>query len=711
MNEQEHQEFTLEDIIKEFGDHPDPEEQVSEPAQDTTAEAQDNEPVQDTEPDAQIVSEPETTSEPAPAAADEPTIRFAPVEDAVPVQDSEPTIRFTPVEDAAPASAVTSDTIRMDAIRLPKVEAPNAVVIDDEDSSEPYSGQWEPDYEDPIGDYTPPPPIIAHPRSRLRELKRKLVAGPEKRYYALLEKGLGKLQAAIFLSFLVMLISAGATVLYTMGMVQENRLKLMVFSQFFAMLVSALLGSFQLIDGGVDILKKRFSMNSLLLITFLVCCIDGILALDQLRVPCCAAFSLANTMSLWSAYQRRNAEMGEMDTMRKANHLDGMAIGPDGISLLHREGQVEDFMDHCYDSVKPEKVLNIFALCASFASVAIGITAGILQKDLFAGIQVTAVSLLAAVPASAFIAVSRPKALLVRRLHKAGSVICGWNAVEQLSKQIQFPLTQDDLFPAGTIRMNGVKFYGSRSPEEIISYATAVLTTAGDGLAPLFTQVLESRNGRHLDASELQSYEIGGVGGTVNEEAVIVGTLECMRELEVSLPDGIRVEQAVCVAIAGDLCGVFALTYDKMPRSVAAMTTLTSYRRLRGVISGADFMLTESFIHEIFGIKPNKLSFANSEEWAAIVDQQPEEDAQTLILRTADGVLPMAYAVTGAKSLRSASRTGVFVHMLGGILGLGTMLLLTILGALELLTPANMFLYQLVWAIPGLLITEWTRSI
>jgi len=30
---------------------------------------------------------------------------------------------------------------------------------------------------------------------------------------------------------------------------------------------------------------------------------------------------------------------------------------------------------------------------------------------------------------------------------------------------------------------------------------------------------------------------------------------------------------------------------------------------------------------------------------------------------------------------------------------------------LELLTPTNMFLYQLVWMIPAFLITEWTRSI
>ena len=37
--------------------------------------------------------------------------------------------------------------------------------------------------------------------------------------------------------------------------------------------------------------------------------------------------------------------------------------------------------------------------------------------------------------------------------------------------------------------------------------------------------------------------------------------------------------------------------------------------------------------------------------------------------------------------------------------------MLMLLGAMHLLTPANMFLYQLVWMIPGFLLTEWTRSV
>ena len=51
------------------------------------------------------------------------------------------------------------------------------------------------------------------------------------------------------------------------------------------------------------------------------------------------------------------------------------------------------------------------------------------------------------------------------------------------------------------------------------------------------------------------------------------------------------------------------------------------------------------------------------------------------------------------------------IHMIGGILGMLIMLLLALLGSVELLTPVNVLLYQLIWAIPGLLVTTWPKTI
>ena len=85
--------------------------------------------------------------------------------------------------------------------------------------------------------------------------------------------------------------------------------------------------------------------------------------------------------------------------------------------------------------------------------------------------------------------------------------------------------------------------------------------------------------------------------------------------------------------------------------------------------------------------------------------------APAMALTTQDNLAAVAYAITGSRALRTASRLGLIVHMTGGILGILIMAALAVLGTTALLTPANILLYQLVWMIPGLIVTCWTRTI
>lgn len=709
MDEKERQEFDLEDILKEFSDDALPE----------ASEALSQETLSVLTAELEIPEEELSALMAEPAIAQEETAQEIP---AAQVPAEEAAAEEPKAE--AQTTVVTDQTIRLEFIPDAKGRVNNAQPIDDEEENQPlpapepekkeaFSQNWEPEYEQPIAEYVPPQPIVFRPRSRLRELKRKLVAGPEKRYYELSEKGLGKLQFAIFLSFLVVVVSAVATVIYAMGMVPENRQRLMVFSQFLAMLVSALLGSFQLIEGVTDLFRKRFTLNTLMVFTFMVCCVDGVFCLQEQRIPCCAAFSLQVMMSLWNAYHNRTTQLDQLDTMRKASRLDGIrsvdSYYQEAAGFVRGEGEVDDFMDTYQKSSTPEKVLSIYAIAVLIISIGAGITGGVLH-DLHFGIQVTAVTLLAAVPATAFITLSRPMAVLERRLHALGTVLCGWQGVKGLCRKAVFPVKHDDLFPSGCIKMNGVKFFGQRSPDEVVAYAAALIGADGGGLVPLFNQLLDSRNGIHYDAVNLQAYD-GGIGAEVNGEPVLAGSLAFLRTMGVEVQEGIRVSNAVCVAVDGEMCGLFALNYEKLRSASAGLATLCAYRKLKPVLVTNDVMITESFIRSRFGVNPKKMEFPDHEVRLALQDRQPAEDARSLALVTSEGLAPFAYAVTGARSLRTASILGLVIHMLGGIVGMAMMVILAVLGAAELLTPGNLFLYMLVWMIPGLLVTGWTRTI
>jgi hypothetical protein len=332
-----------------------------------------------------------------------------------------------------------------------------------------------------------------------------------------------------------------------------------------------------------------------------------------------------------------------MDTMRRAVRLDSVVSVPDyyqgQTGFLRGEGQVEDFMDTYAQRTKPEKAVSVYAVLALLASIGIGVTSFVMY-GLHAGIQAAAVSLLTAAPASFFICLSRPTAILQKRLHRLGAVLCGWQGVEGLCTKAVFPLDSPDLFPMGTTKMNGMKFFGSRDPDQVIAYATAIICAAGSGLTPLFDQLLDSRNGRHYDVDSLRSYGAGGIGGEINGEPILLGELNFMKEMGVEIPEEIRVNQAVYVSVDGDLCALFAITYQRDRLTASALGSLCSYRKLGTVLTAGDFMLTESFIRSKFGVKTRRMSFPERTLRGELRHVTADMDAPALALMTQSGLPP-----------------------------------------------------------------------
>lgn len=648
------------------------------------------------------------------------TQRFAPVSEEDLQQEALKggTVRFEPLKEKDKPEVTLEGTQRFEPLGAEQVQEEETAEPAREElpeGAEPFGEQWEPQYDQPMGEYVPPEPIVFRPRSRLHDLKRKLIAGPERRYYALAEQGLGKLQAGMFLSVLVVILAVVALGLHSAGMVQASRMRLLVFGELFAVMLSALLASHRLVDGLAGLFKLKFTPDTMLALAFGVCLADGVMCLQEVRVPFCAAFCLMVTCSLWAEYQRRNVEMGQMDTLRKAVRLNRVAKAPECYEgrpgFYVWDGEVEDFMDTYTQPTTPERIINLYCLAAFLGTAIIATVAGF-AKGVSVGLQTWTAAILAAVPMTMFVCQTRPMAVLERRLHKLGVVLCGWQGVKEMSGAAAIPLSDTDLFPAGSVKINGVKFYTHREPDQVVGYATAVMDCADNALTPLFLQLLESRNGIRYEAEEYRVYENGGLGAVVNEESVLLGSVSFLQEMGVEIPEGTKVHQAVYVAVDGELCGVFALAYGKLKGVAAGLGTLSSYRALTPVITSDNFLLSEGFIRSKFGVNTRRIAFPAGETRQAVADWVPNmENSIPCALTTQDGLAPTAYAITGARALRTACNLGLVVHMLAGIAGMVMVLVLTMVGADTLLTPLNLLLLHLVWAVPGLLVSGWTRHI
>lgn len=556
-----------------------------------------------------------------------------------------------------------------------------------------------------------PNPIIFQPPSRLRQLRKQLVVGPEHRYYELTEQGLGKLVLAIGIMGLVLLFTCFTTYRYFSGSAPENRMRFLVFSQVFGILVAAIFGSGLIVDGVGVIFKGKFSLNTLLALTLIACCVDAYFCLSSLQLPFGAAMCFETLLALIANYEKRSTEIGEMDTMRKAVRLDALALKSDyydgKAGILTRDGDVEEFMDNYRTPSGPKKAQNIFALLSVAASIAIGVTAYFLQGMGFA-IRAIAASLLCSLPATAFIALPRPKSILEQRLHRVGAVLCSWEGIRSLRKKLVFPLQDTDLFPIGNVKLNGVKVWHG-TIEEVIGYAAALAEVQDCSLLPIFRQLRETRNGSYFDVSDFCFYEAGGIGGIIGEEAVLMGTQSFMEAMEIELPKGSQVENAVYLAIGKELSAVFALTYTPHRTSGKAISTLCGFFGLMPTFVGTDFEVGPALLKKKYRIRTKRLKYAPLPQRPELKKAVPDEDAPAMVLITKDTLAAKVYSVAGARALCSCSRAGAAVHIIAGALGLAMMAAIAIVGAADLLTAANILLYQLIWVIPALLITERTR--
>lgn len=712
-NEKDMQDFNLDDILRQLQEIP----QEDTPQEDTPQAAVIEEAavltVQEVTPEEEssLFSESaldalEQAQQAFSQAAQEPELPESAGESAPEEAfglDEAPTRIFEFTQEEAPeAEALDQQTRQFDLSFSPppaaQEEAPQAEAAPEE-SPQPSQG---------------PKTIPLDRSAKLRELKRKLVAGPEKRYYSLSEKGVGKLQVAMILNLIILMLCGAAIFFYSRDMIPASRVKLMIFSQVLALMVSGLLGCGLMLDGLGDLFRLRYSLNTTLAISFVACMADAWFCLDEQRVPYCAAFVLEMSMAMLANYHKRTTEMAQLDTMRKATNLISLVKEPQfyekRAGILRGQGDVEDFMETYYRASGPEMVQRVYAFVALIACIGIAVLTRLLHGASMA-VKIFSTSLLVSVPAGYFVALSRPAALLEKRLHMVGAVICGWQGVRKLCGRAVVPLREKDLFPRGSTKLNGIKFYTDRPAAQVVSYAASLIFEAGGGLVPLFRNLLASRNGTEYKVLNFRDYGGGGIGGEVNGEPVLLGGLEFLEDMGVEIPQGTMVSQAVYVSIDGQLAAVIAISYAKMRSAAAGIVSLCGCRKLKTLLLTSDFMMTDGFIRNKFSIRTRRLIQPPQEVRAELAQRKANPEADVLALVTRDDLVSTAYAITGSMALRTACRVGSFIGIVGGIVGIVIMLALSYLGATELLTPARVILYQLVWMIPSLLATEWTRVV
>lgn len=300
----------------------------------------------------------------------------------------------------------------------------------------------------------------------------------------------------------------------------------------------------------------------------------------------------------------------------------------------------------------------------------------------------------------------RPFHLVARRLAQSGAALAGWPGLANSRRGDRVLVTDTDLFPPGFVDMNGIKVFGDFPVERVVSYTATLIRDSGSGLTKLFHDLLRSQGGIFRKAERLCCYEGGGLSANIRGDQVLVGSAAFMNLMEVSLPQGLHVKNAVFCAIDGELAGIFALNYT-LPDTVFPALEALMREKVGPVLATRDFNLIPAMLHQRFKLAADKMDFPPVERRRELSDpEQPHSQVLTAVL-CREGLLPFAEAVAGAKRLRRAARVGAVLSCIGSVVGLLLAYYLTSVDAYVSLSPLNLLIYLVLWLLPTWFLTSW----
>ena len=297
---------------------------------------------------------------------------------------------------------------------------------------------------------------------------------------------------------------------------------------------------------------------------------------------------------------------------------------------------------------------------------------------------------------------------IARRLAQSGAALAGWPGILRSRKGDRVLITDTDLFPHGHVELNGYKVMRDFPAERVLAYTATLILDSGSGLGRLFHDQLRSMGGLLRKAERLTCYEGGGLSANIRGDQVLVGSAAFMNLMDISLPQGLNVKNAVFCAIDGELAGIFALNYTLHDTVFPAMEELMG-EKIGPVLATRDFNLIPAMLQQRFKLAADKMDFPPVERRRELSDpEQPHGEILTALL-CREGLLPFAEAVVASKRMYRVGRFGGAVCCVGSVLGMALATYLTSIGAYTSLSVLNLMIYMLTWLAPVWLLSGWAH--
>lgn len=387
------------------------------------------------------------------------------------------------------------------------------------------------------------------------------------------------------------------------------------------------------------------------------------------------------------------------------------------IAYQCKTGFLKRFLELSYRPDPSESASQLLAPIGLIASLVLCIASLLITKSVPTAISAFAAASCACVAVSNMLSVNLPISRLCRTARRAGAMVVGYEGVEQLGNVNAVMVDAEDLFPRGTVVLNGIKTFGNRSlVEDAVMSASALMKKVGGPLSGVFDQVI-SENEDALPEVENFTYEDGsGIVGRVDGKTIYIGERSLLinhriqvpaREEEAQYASGNQ--QVVYIAVDAEVSAMLVLTYTADRRRKNELQRLED-SGISVIVRTTDPNVTTQLVSRLFSIDTASVGILDSrlgQEYQKLTSGEiPRADA---LVATKGRMESMMSVISACVEEKRTVGMVVAIQNAAMVLCFVLVAFLACFGAMAQLSSLVLFLFQLFWLLVTIALPKLRR--
>lgn len=389
----------------------------------------------------------------------------------------------------------------------------------------------------------------------------------------------------------------------------------------------------------------------------------------------------------------------------------GCVVGEPLIAYQRKTGFFRNYLRNSYDPDPSEQASQSMAPLLFLGSILLCAVSLIFTRSASAAVTAFAAAACVSAPITSMLCANMPISRLCALARRCGTMLVGNSAVEYFCNTNALMTDSKELFPKGTVILNGIKTFGGQRIDEVIMDASAVMCKLGGPLSDLFEQIIQNRRDILPKAENITYEDDRGVTGWVNGRRTLVGTRQLLEQHGLTPPSRdyenkylLGGKKVVYLASQGELVAMFVISYNSDKRRAQELRRMEK-NGISLILRTTDPNMTPEFVAECFGLDPHSVRVL-PEALGSLYQNKITKDCERsdALLVTKGRPASMMRMLTACVREKSNVTMATMLQTVGVILGFLFVAFLIFFSGLEQLSTMALLLYQLFWTAAVLLI-------